>query len=90
MFISAFQGVKALQTLRNRGPQLSTEPCQLYVSYLTTRELVACVERIDDKLSTPGVRLTNTERELLRGIRADLLRELGRRQLSLFEPAERN
>lgn len=84
MFTSRFHSVRDEQTQGNRGPELSTQPVQLYVSYLTADELVASVGRITDKLSTPGTGLSTRQRQQLLDIRQDLLRELGRRQLTLL------
>lgn len=67
------------------GPELSTDPRQLYVSYLTADELSASLERIDRKLFTPHEPMAKSYRKVLLDIRMDLYRELGRRQLTLLK-----
>lgn len=67
---------------------MSTDPVQLYVSYLTTNELAASIQRITDKLSTPGGVPDERRRRLLITVRDDMHRELGRRQLTLLEPTQ--
>lgn len=62
---------------------MSTNPCSLYVNYLTTDALVRSIERIERKLSTRNPQLTPRQRELLLGVREDLARALASRQLKL-------
>lgn len=54
---------------------------QLYVSYLSTNELVRAEERVTHRLSTEK---STARRELWRAIGDDLRRELAGRQLGLF------
>jgi hypothetical protein len=65
--------------------EFSTDPRQLYVSYLTANELAASIERIDRKLLTTRHDRYHGYSRLLRDIRTDLLKELGSRQLRILE-----
>jgi hypothetical protein len=66
------------------GLEFSTDPCQLYVSYLTADQLAASIQRIDHKLLTMPRAERRKRGELLKSIRRDLAAELGARQLTLI------
>jgi hypothetical protein len=55
----------------------------MYLSYLQTAELVRCIERTEQKLSTGSQQLTNKNRDVLTGVLEDLYEELRSRQVTL-------
>jgi len=66
-------------------PELSTDPSQLYVQYLSTDAIAAAVAKIDEDLSTRGGEFSTRQKQVHRAVRADLMRELGRRQLRILD-----
>jgi hypothetical protein len=82
MWITELEGSETQHPQRRREANLSTDPCQFYVSYLTADALAAAVADIDRKLSTKPRELSTRQVQVLRGVRQDMLRELGRRQLT--------
>lgn len=70
---------------RFAGLEFSTDPGQLYVSYLTADQLAASIQRIDDKLLTMSQQERRKRGELLKTVRRDLSHELSNRQLTLME-----
>jgi hypothetical protein len=60
-------------------------PIRLYLRYLSTDELAASLERVENSLTIRWPERTSQQRKLLLDIRADLREALAVRQLSLLE-----
>ena len=67
-----------------RLQELSTNVRKVYVHYLSTSELVRCLERVQARLVHRKDELSTRTAELYEGIRDDLAAELASRQLPLF------